>query len=55
MKQLYITPNVNIVKINEQDIITASYNGNEIDAGGTTGIIELPEVEMDIPGWMNDD
>lgn len=50
MKAIYKAPYVELVKINDQDIITASYNGEEIDAADKVGGLDLPT----IGGWMND-
>ena len=52
MKAIYKAPYVELVKINDQDIITASlnYNGEEIDAADKLGGLDLPT----IGGWMND-
>ena len=51
MKEIYFSPSIKLVKINEKDIVTASceYDGSEIDAGGSmSGGVELPSV----PGLM---
>jgi len=50
MKTVYAAPYIELVKISETDIITASYNGEEIDAAGQTGGLDLPT----IGDWMND-
>ena len=53
MKEKYVSPFINIARINEKDILTASYDGGEIDIGGEMDNgVELPEITP--PGWMND-
>ena len=52
MKEIYSSPIIKLVKINEKDIVTAShgYNGSEIDAGGNmSGGVELPSIPGLIP------
>ena len=52
MKATYIAPYIKLVKINEQDIITQSYDydGDEIDAGGNMGGgVDLPSIPGLIP------
>ena len=53
MKEIYFSPSVKLVKINEKDIVTASngYDGKEIDAGGNmSGGVELPSIPGLMPG-----
>ena len=52
MKEIYSSPSIKLVKINEKDIVTESYvyDGNEIDAGGNmSGGVELPSMPGLIP------
>ena len=52
MQKLYTAPSIKLVKIDEKDIITESYqyNGDEIDAGGNMGGgLDLPSIPGLIP------
>ena len=50
MKATYTAPYIKLVMINQTDIITHSYDGGEIDAGGSMGGgVDLPSIPGLIP------